>query len=114
MPEVILKVGAKHRAIKLLREKNAGGKYHFWIEGDETALSGLFNESDLIGAAELSSRRQRVDSVDEAFRVLCRYRWYCADPVEVHPDFLPEVLHEVERRGGGTEEKRWKTKLRNP
>jgi hypothetical protein len=113
MPEVVLEVGSEGGAIKLLREKNAGESYQFWIENDETALSGLLDEDDLLGAGKLSSRGQQVDSLDEAFVLLGRYPWHSLHPIEVHPDLLAEVLREVKRRGGGAEEKRWITTLRN-
>ena len=113
MPEIVLEVGSEGGAIKLLREKNAGESYQFWIENDETALSGLLDGDDLLGAGELSSRGQQVDSLDEAFLLLGRYPWHSLHPIEVHPDLLAEVLREVKRRGGGAEEKRWITTLRN-
>jgi hypothetical protein len=99
MPEVVLKVGSEGGAIKLLWERNAGENYQFWTESDETALSGVLDEDDLIGAGGLSSQSQRVNSLDEAFILLGRYPWYSLHPIEVHPDLLAEVLREVKRRG---------------
>jgi hypothetical protein len=110
--EVVLKVSSEGGAVKLLREKTAAENYQFWIERDEAALSGLHKEDDSIGASEFSSRSQRADSLDGAFVLLDRYPWHCLHPVEVHPDLRAEVLREVKRRGGGTEEKRWRTTLR--
>jgi hypothetical protein len=113
MPEVVLEVGSEGGAIKLLREKKAGENYQFWIESDEAAFPGLLVKDDLIGAGRLSSRSQRVDSIDEAFVLLHPYPWYRLDPKEVHPDLFEDILWEVKRSGGATEEKRWKTTLGN-
>jgi hypothetical protein len=113
MADVVLKVGSEGGSMKILRKKNAGENYQFWIESDETALSGLLDEDNSTGAGELSSRSRRFNSLDEAFDMLDGYPWHRLHPLEVHPDSLVGVLLEVKRKGGGTEHKRWKTILQN-
>jgi hypothetical protein len=111
-PEVVLKVASEGGGIKLLREKQKGKNYQFWTERDETAMSGLLDDDDLIDVGDLTSCSSRFDSLDEAFRELDRYPWHRFSPIEVHPDLRVEVLREVGRKGGDTEEKRWKAALR--
>lgn len=110
MPEVVLKVGSESGSLELLRERNAGEGYQFWMQTNECTLADFIDED----VGDPSSRSRRVDSLDEAFVLLERYKWYGLSPIKIHPDSLAHVLREVERRGGGTEEKRRKTTLRQP
>jgi hypothetical protein len=107
----VLKVGSEGGGLQLFREKQKGNNYQFWTERDETAISELLDDDDLIGVGELTSRSSRVDSLDQALRELNRYPWHRFHPIEVHPDLRVEVLREVRRKGGESEEKRWKTAL---
>ena len=110
-PEIVLKVGSEGGGLQILREKQKGNGYQFWTERDETVMAELLDDDDLIGVGDLTSRSSRVDSLDEALRELNRYHWHRFHPIEVHPDLRVEVLREVRRKGGETEEKRWKTAL---
>jgi hypothetical protein len=111
-PETVLKVASEGGGLQLLREKQKDNNYQFWTERDETTMSELLDDDDLVGVGDLFSRSSRVDSLDEAFRELDRYPWHRFYPSEVHPDLRVEVLREVRRKGGDTEEKRWKAALK--
>ena len=110
-PELVLKAGSEGGGLQLLREKQKGNNYQFWAERDETAISELLDDDDLIGVGDLSARGARVDSLDQVFRELNRCAWHRFHPIEVHLDLRVEVLREVRRKGGDDEEKRWKTAL---
>lgn len=112
VPETVLKVASEGGGLQLLREKQKDNNYQFWTERDETTMSELLDDDDLVGVGDLFSRSSRVDSLDEAFRELDRYPWHRFYPIEVHPDLRVEVLREVRRKGGDTEEKRWKAALK--
>jgi hypothetical protein len=111
-PEIVLQVASEGGGLKLLREKHKGNNYQFWTERNESAMSGLLDDDDLVDVGDLTSRSSRFNSLDEAFRELNRYPWHRFSPIEVHPDLRVEVLREVGRKGGDTEERRWKTALR--
>jgi hypothetical protein len=111
-PEIILKVGAEGGSLTLLRARNAGKEYHFWMDCDETSLSDFLVDGDQIAANDLRSRSGVVSSLEEAFRLLDRYPyWPSLVPLEVHPDLRSEILREVNRKGGIAEEKRWLARL---
>src|SRR5437016_499099 len=86
-PEIVLQVGAEGGVLTLMRARNAGEEYHFWMECDETTLANFLEDDDQIGADDLRSRSGVVASLEEAFRLLDRYPyWPSLVPLEVHPD----------------------------
>lgn len=111
VPEIVLKAYAEGGEIQLLRVKNTAQEYQFWVECNEGTLADFLGPEDLSDAGSLCSRSEAVGSLDEAFRLMERYAWWRLHPAEVHPDLRSEILHEVNRKGGGTEEKRWVTAL---
>jgi hypothetical protein len=112
-PEIVLKVGAEGGSLTLMRARNAGEQYHFWMECDETTLADFLVDDNEIGAGGLQSRSGVVDSLEEAFRLLdCYPYWPSLVPLEIHPDLRSEILREVNRKGGSAEEKRWSARLR--
>ena len=72
-PEIVLKVGAEGGSLTLLRARNAGEGYHFWMDCDETTLADFLVDGDQISAADLRSRSGAVSSLEGAFRLLDRY-----------------------------------------
>jgi hypothetical protein len=71
----------------------------------------VFDEDDL-GKAEIQSAPpEYADSFLDAVGLLDRYPWATLHPVAVHPDYLNQVLQEVQKRGGTTAELRWREEL---
>ena len=109
--ETVLGVGAEGGSITLIREKRAGGDWEFQMKTNETALYDALSEEDRNGIGEYFAQTGYVRSFHEGLRLLDRYPWFRLQPLEVHPEFLDAVLREVNKRGGPTEETRWREEL---
>ena len=53
-------------------------------------------------------RSDYLSSLEKALKRLDRYPWFRLHPVEVHPDFLDQVLLEVKKRGGESQVEKWR------
>jgi hypothetical protein len=78
---------------------------------NETALYDALSEEDRNSMGEYFAQIGYARSFQEGLRLLDRYQWFRLQPLEVHPEFLDAVLREVKKRGGPTEETRWREQL---
>ena len=53
-PRPFLKVGSEGGGLALARKTEGGDGYQFWTEGDETTMSELLDDDDLVGVGDLS------------------------------------------------------------
>jgi hypothetical protein len=109
--ETVLEVGAEGGSITLLRERKAGEDWQFQVKTDETTLDDLLSEVDRNGI-DFVAQTGYLHSFNEALPLLDRYPWFSLCPLKVHPEFLDAVLLEVRKRGGPTEETRWRERLK--
>jgi hypothetical protein len=66
-------------------------------EGEPADLTGFFDQTDYL------------DSLGEALKLFDKYpNWIDLCVVDVHPEFVGEVLAEVRSRGGTSAEARWR------
>jgi hypothetical protein len=111
--EIVLEVGTEGGSITLLGERNAGDNWQFQIETDESTLYDLLSEEDRNTIVEYCAQTVCVSSLHEALGLLDRYQWFSLCPLKVHPEFLDAVLLEVRKRGGPSEETRWRKDLKH-
>lgn len=109
--EAVLEVGSEGGSITLLRERKAGGAWRFQVKTNETALYDALSEEDRNSMGEYFARTGYAQSFHEALGLLDRYPWFRLQPLDVHREFLDAVLIEVGKRGGPTEETRWRETL---
>ena len=105
--EVILKVGACGGSLTILGERNAMGDWRFLIAKNEVALVDMLLPEDRVGMVAYE-RSDYLSSLEKALKRLDRYPWFRLHPVEVHPDFLDQVLLEVKKRGGESQVEKWR------
>ena len=109
--EIVLEIGAEGGSVTLLRERNGTEEWRFRMKTNEAALYDLLPEEyrDEIGSYQTQSGY--VNSFPEAMLLLDKYPWCNLYPLRVHPGFLDAVLLEVRKRGGASEETRWREQL---
>jgi len=112
--ETILEVGSEGGSITLLRERKSGGDWEFQVKTNERLLYEALSEEDRSSIGEHFAKTGYVRSFHEGLRLLDRYPWFRLYPLEVHPEFVDAVLEEVKKRGGPTEETRWRERLDLP
>jgi hypothetical protein len=105
--ETILEVGAEGGSITLLRENSEDGNGRYRGSTNET----FFDDDDLDGEVLPQSEPQYADSFHAAVVLLDRYPWHRLHPLKVHSDYYAQVLKEVVKRGGLSEETRWRELL---
>ena len=110
--EIVLEVGAEGGSITLLRERRADENWQFQMKTDETALYDALSEEDRNGM-DFVAQTGYVHSFNEALALLDRYQWFSLCPLKVHPELLDAVLLKVRKRGGPTEEARWREELKH-
>jgi len=110
--ETVLEIGAEGGSVTISRERKAGEDWRFQMKTDETALEGFLSEEDQ--GMNLVEQSGYVHSFHEALGLLNdRYPgWFGSYLLKVHPEFLDTVLLEVRKRGGPTEETRWRERLK--
>jgi hypothetical protein len=110
--EIVLEVGAEGGSITLLREKKADEDWQFQMKTNETAFYDLLLEEDRNEIGKYFAQTGYVQTFTEALGLLDRYAWFGLYPLKVHPEFLEAVLLEVRKRGGATQEARWREELK--
>jgi hypothetical protein len=107
--EVILEVGADGGSFTLFRVVDTAGVRRFRFGRDEMATYDMLSEEDRASIGkEQFVESNYCDSLEDALKLLDRYRWFGLYPIEVHPEFRDAILLEVKARGGADEEKRWR------
>ena len=110
--ESVLEMGAEGGSVAILRERTAGDVWQFQMKTDESTLDDFLSKEDQ--GMNLVSQTGYVQSFHEALGLLNdRYPgWFGLYLLKVHPEFLDTVLLEVRKRGGQTEETRWRERLK--
>jgi hypothetical protein len=106
--ETILELGGEGGSIMLFGNMDAAGKWEFWMQTDETAMSELLDEEDVRGLGSLVKTSPVVFSLSEVFTLLDTHpSWRSLTPVQVNPEFRFAILHEVQKRGTPEEVASW-------
>ena len=110
--EIVLKIGAEGGAVTILRERKVGDVWRFQMKTDESTLYDFLSKEDQ--GMNLVSQTGYVNSFHEVLGLLNdRYPYWCSlYLLDVHPEFLDAVLLEVRKKGGPTEETRWRERLK--
>jgi len=109
--ESVLEIGAEGGSVTILRERKAGDVWRFQMKTDESALEDVFSKESQ--GMNLVSQTGYVHSFHDALGLLDEYpEWVSLYPLKVHPEFLDMVLLVVRKKGGPTEEKRWREALK--
>lgn len=108
--EVILEVGCEGGSLTLFGERNSTGDWRFLSEKDEATVCQMLLDEDREGLIDHENSGY-FNSFEEALKLFNRYPWVELYPLKVHPDFLDQVLLEVEKCGGKSESLRWQKEL---
>jgi hypothetical protein len=110
--ESVLEIGAEGGSVTILRERMAGDVWRFQMKTDESTLYDYLLEEDQ--GMNLVEQSGYVHSFHEALGLLndTYPGWFRLYLLQVHPEFLDTVLLEVRKRGGPTEETRWRERLK--
>jgi NAD-dependent deacetylase len=108
--ETVVKVGAEGGSITLFREGD-GEAWKFGMATNESAMYDMLSEEDLVGLGPAAKESGSVHSFAEALNLLDRYPWYRLLPLDVHPEYLDEVVRAVAERSDPITAARWLLKF---
>jgi hypothetical protein len=108
--ETILEVGAEGGSLSIRRTRGSGGEWRFTVLRNEDTLASFLHEEDR-QELSFSDESDSVDSVTAALALMSRYIWHRLVPLKLHAEYANEIMAEVLRRGGTTEERRWRSAL---
>ena len=110
--DIIVRVGAEGGSLTI-EGKHCGDKgWRFRMVRNEEALADFWVDDEDPEDVGLFEQTDYFDSLHEALQLFDEYRgWFNLYVVEVHPEFVDEVLAEVRSRGGETAEARWREAL---
>lgn len=95
-PEVILEVLAEGGSVRLLRQRDSRGGWHY-ARGLNDGTAALLDEQDG-GAKAIESQSAWVSTWAEAMALPDRYPWTMPQCRDVHPEFRQQAWTEVKRR----------------
>jgi hypothetical protein len=106
--ETIVEVGAEGGSLMIEGKDCGDSGWQFRMVHNEMGL----DDEEPYGTAPVHEQTDYLDSLGEALRLFDKYPyWIDLCVIEVHPDFVDEVLAEVRSRGGTSTEARWREAL---
>jgi len=78
---------------------------------NESAMYDMLSEEDLVGLGPAAKESGSVHSFAEALNLLDRYPWYRLLALDVHPEYLDEVVRAVAERSDPITAARWLLKF---
>jgi hypothetical protein len=111
--KIIVEVGAEGGSLTIEGKNYGDTGWQYRMVRNEAALADFcVDDQGLYHIDGLFEQTDYCDSFGEAFKLFDRYpNWVDLYVVEVHPDFVEEVLAEVRSRGGTSAEARWREAL---
>ena len=112
--EIIVEVGAEGGSLTIQGKHRSDTGWRFRMVRNEVALSeNCIDDSEPNDTADFLEHTDYLDSLSEAFKLLDKYPyWIELFIVEVHPEFVEQVLAEVRSRGKASVESRWRDALK--
>jgi len=111
--EIIVQVGAEGGSLTIEGKHNSDTGWQFRMVRNEVALyDDCVDDEEPDDIAGFLERADYLDSLGEALKLFDKYPyWIDLYVIEVHPEFVDEVLAEVRSRGGTSAEARWREAL---
>jgi NAD-dependent deacetylase len=105
--QTVVEVGSEGGSIAIFRERRAGAAWEFRMGTNESAMHDMLSDEDVAGLGPAIKKSESVHSFGEALTLLDKYQWSRMRPLEVHPEYLDEVIHAVAERSGLRAAARW-------
>jgi hypothetical protein len=111
--EIIVQVGAEGGSLTIEGKHFGDIGWQFRMVRNEAAIyKDCIDEEAPDDTARFFEQTDYVDSLSEALKIFDRHPyWIDLHIIEVHPEFVDEVLAEVRLRGETTAEERWREAL---
>jgi hypothetical protein len=111
--QIIVEVGAEGGSLTIEGKHYSDTGWQFRMVRNEVALyDDCVDDEEPDDIAGFLERTDYLDSLGEALKLFDKYpNWIDLYVIEVHPEFVDEVLAEVRSRGGTSAEARWREAL---